>query len=220
MPNPDNNSNDNMTIGLHVYPDYVIGLRSNNIYNICMYTMKNNKSDNLIPLMAMLKLNKLPRFYIGCFNKCDQIINPSNMGSMINKQVCQRTERTAEHCHPAQFLLYGIKMIIYVINLINSQPRTLQEKTETFDSWQSLRKSNNRKHNKDSGKYIYIQVEKPKIRKNIKIKRTVNNRKSPIPHTRRGHYRHLKSGKVIWVQMTHVGLKEKAREKKKIYKIK
>jgi len=47
------------------------------------------------------------------------------------------------------------------------------------------------------------------------------NRKSPSPHTMRCHYRHLKTGRVIWIEMSYVGLKKKAEIKnRKIYKIK
>lgn len=235
-PNPEGNSNcdnsDTLTIGLHVYPDRIIGLKSDNIYNIFMYNRKGNSFDKLVPLMAMLKLNKLPRFYVGCGQKCNNIINPSNLGSMINKEVCQRTERTAEQCHIAQFLLFGIKVVIYTVNLINSQPKLLQEdygynsnsnstRTGVLNSMHNPKFVYNSEHSVGPGKYIYIQVEKPKTRKNIRIRRVTGNRKSPKEHIRRGHYRHLKSGRVIWVQMSYIGLREKAKVKnRKIYKIK
>jgi hypothetical protein len=232
-PNPEGNSNhnsDTLTIGLHVYPDHVIGLKSDNIYNVFMYNRKGNSIDKLVPLMAMLKLNKLPRFYVGCSQKCDNIINPSNLGNMINKEVCQRTERTAEQCHIAQFLLFGIKVVIYTVNFINSKPKLLQGdygynnnsnsiRTGVPNLMRNLKIVYNSEHSVTPGKYIYIQVEKPK-RKNLRIRRVTGNRKSPIEHIRRGHYRRLKSGKVIWVQMSYIGLKEKAEKKRKIYKIK
>lgn len=209
-----------MVMGLHVYPDITIGLKSNNTYNVFMYNMKNNRTDNLIPLMAMLKLSKLPRFYVGCTKKCENIINPTNLGNMINKEVCQRTERTANQCHIAQFLLYGIKIIIYVVNLINSKPQTLQEGTreERIRRHIPSQQSYNSKGINKPNKYIYISVE-PRKHKNLRVTRNITgSRKSPVPHTRRGHYRHLKSGKVIWVEMSYIGLKEKAN--RKIYKVK
>jgi hypothetical protein len=182
--------------------------------------------------MALLKLNKLPRFYVACSQKCDKLINPSGLGSLINREVCQRTERTAEYCHIGQFLLFGIKVIIYTINLINSKPKKELENYSTtvgnivpnVKSRQNINISkfvNNSNHSVTSGKYIYIQVDKPKRRKKLNLNRRVTgNRKSPVPHTRRRHNRHLKSGKVIWIPMSYIGLKEKEKANKKIYKIK
>jgi len=224
MENLEGNSNHKMTVGLHVFSDISIGLRSDNIYNIAMYSMKNNNIDSLISLMALLKLDKLPRFYFCCQNKCENMINPTNLGDMLNKEVCQRTERTAKDCPMTDFLLYGIKIIIYVINLINSKPKVVQEnnviqnnKAEQVEQNTNKPKSSNNRQT--TSKYIYIQVDKPKKKRNVKLSRKVTvTRKSPAPHIRRGHYRHLKSGKVVWVEISQVGLKEKA--KKKIYKVK
>jgi hypothetical protein len=180
--------------------------------------MKNNNPQDIIMFIAILKLDMLPRFYIGCPKKCDRIINPSNLGNLINTEVCQRTERTAEQCKVAQFLLYGIKIIIYVVNLINSKPKSIQAyKTQkTIKTAQTEHNSIN-----GIGKYIYIKVDKMRQFKVIKPLRDITaHRKSPAAHTRRGHYRHLKTGKIIWVNMSYVGLKQEANKHKKIYKIK
>jgi hypothetical protein len=217
IPNPDGNSNDSMVMGLHVFPDTVIGLKSDKTYNVLMYNVKNDNVTELVALMAILKLDMLPRFYIGCPNKCDRIISPSNLGSMLNKAVCMRTERTAEQCNVAQFLLFGIKTIIYVVNLLNSKPKSIQG-YKTQKDIRTAQKNNSNGNSEVTGKYIYIQVDKLKRFKTIKpIGDIAAHRKSPVAHKRRGHYRHYKSGKVVWVEMSYIGLKEKA--VRKIYKL-
>jgi hypothetical protein len=220
VPSPEQNNKDNLTMGLHVFSDSSIGLRSDNIYNICLYSMKNNSTSDIIALMAILKLDALPRFYIGCPDKtkCDRIINPTNLGNLINAEVCQRTERTAEQCEVAKFLLYGIKIIIYVVNLINSKSKSLQG----YKTQKAIKTAQTEHNNINNiGKYIYIKVDKLKQFKAIKPLGDITaHRKSPSAHTRRGHYRHLKTGRIVWVNMSYVGLKEQAAKHKKIYKIK
>lgn len=218
IPSPKQDTTDNLTMGLHVFNDPAIGLKSDNIYNVILYSMKNNSKHDIIALMSILKLDMLPRFYIGCPRKCDRIINPSNLGKLINNEVCQRTERTAEHCEIAKFLLYGIKIIIYVVNLINSKPKSIQG----YKTHKAI-KTAQTEHTgiNPISKYIYIKVDKMRQFKVIKPLGDITaHRKSPSAHMRRGHYRHLKTGKIVWVNMSYVGLKEQANKHKKIYKIK
>lgn len=54
---------------------------------------------------------------------------------------------------------------------------------------------------------------------NITLKNLGGHHASPVSHERRGHYRHLKSGKVVWVRECTVNPEKKVEKKQTIYRI-
>lgn len=205
-----------INLGIQVYEDSVIDGKSLGFYNAVIHL--NSKDGGVSAVIAFLKTEMLPRFYIDCWDSynCKNVIHPQNFGAMLNRMLCMKTERTSEYCNDANFVKYCIKTVIYVVNLVNTQPKTLDYANRQVDLSRASYKEQQTKSITDS-KYIYIRTKKP-IRYKAKNIVALTKRKSPKPHRRRGHYRHYQSGKVIWVEMSYIGLKEIAN--KKTYKIK
>jgi hypothetical protein len=207
-------------LGIHVYHDkYIINKMNHESYFVTIYHSHHRNKLDLE--LALLKPESLPRFFYSCHKKddCMKSISPTSYDNGVNldTMLCMRTERTSSNCDSkAKFVCDCIKTIIYVANLINTQPKYI----EYANIQSEIGKPENGKRNiplaKES-KYIYIRTIKPK-RFKIKNPTTIEKkRQSPKPHRRRGHLRHYRSGKVIWIETTYVGLKELAN--KKVYKL-
>lgn len=156
-----------------------------------------------------LNKSKLPRMYILCNKTCENLnetgfITHGNIG-----RVCLKTERNAS-CGASVCSTIAIKLLIDVLHRFNDTEYEIVHIQEP-----ARRKSTSPTESKKTYRNI-IRLSK--------VKRVYGNRgghggthASPTPHQRRGHYRHYKSGKVVWVRQANVGGKKP--EKQTVYKL-
>lgn len=182
------------------------------IYNYAGYP-----DGTIIPVLIIVDLEMLPRFYVACTEKCERFIPTKHMG-LLNNQMCMRTHRTAEFCSLGTMAMLTIDIVNITLHELNKKPEYI--KSTSLPSPTPLPQKQSRpQHKKQSSKpqqqFIYLN-------KDIKVtevgegdgERKKGTPKSP--HTRRGHYRHYKNGKVVWIKPTKV---RGGKNKQKFYKI-
>lgn len=90
------------------------------IYNYIGYT------DGIItPVLIIVDLEMLPRFYVGCINKCERFISPNHMG-ILNQQMCMRTPRTAKFCDLGAMAMLTIDLINITLCELNRKPEYVE----------------------------------------------------------------------------------------------
>ena len=164
---------------------------------------------NELPFVTVfLNKDKLPRMYILCTEPCDRLnetgfIHHGNIG-----KVCLKTERNA-YCKFSMCSALCIKLLIDVLHRFNDVEYEVIRVSEP-----SERKYSSSTRKQKPGKNVIKLSKVKRIYSSGKSKRT---HASPTPHQRRGHYRHYKSGKVVWINQTNVGGKKP--EKQTVYKL-
>lgn len=100
---------------------------------------------------------------------------------------------------------------------------TLKVDSSKNKSKKSKSKSKNKRKDKTYIRYIKIDAEKVKYINNNKITKNTDDKRSYERHTeewtRAGHYRHYKSGKVVWIDKSKVRAKSNTKDKSVIYKL-
>lgn len=196
---------DNKNMGIHVIQKVKNEIE---IFNYVGY-----EDGTILPLMIIVDLEMLPRFYVGCVNnKCERYVSTQRIGSLLGKHMCMRTPRTAEFCPQGIMGRITIELVLLIIQELNRKPKyTVEDKTTLLSSPTTLVKKQYKK--KQNQQFIYLNKE-------IKVSDNDGGgeRKGTPkrPHTRRGHYRHYKNGKVVWVKPTRV---KEGKNNQKFYKL-
>lgn len=165
--------------------------------------------DDFPSVSIFLNKSKLPRMYILCNKTCENLnetgfITHGNIGG-----VCLKTERNAS----CRFSICGtlfIKLLIDVLHRFNDTEYETVYVTEPAHQKRALSSGNTRKQSRNI-------IRLSKIKRVYDSGERIGTHASPSPHQRRGHYRHYKSGKVVWVRQTNVGGKKP--EKQTVYKL-
>ncbi len=196
---------DNKNMGIHVIQKIKDEIE---IFNYVGY-----EDGTIVPLMIIVDLEMLPRFYIGCVsNKCERYVSTQRIGGLLGKNMCMRTPRTAEFCPQGTMGRITIELVLLIIQELNRKPEYIVEnKTTPLPSPTTLVKKQYRR--KQNGQFIYLNKE-IKVSANQDKEERKGTPKSP--HIRRGHYRHYKNGKVVWIKPTKV---RGGKNKQKFYKI-
>lgn len=160
-------------------------------------------------ISVFLNKEKLPRMYILCDKACKKLNETGFIDHGGIGKVCLKTERNAS-CGASVCSTIAIKLLIDVLHRFNDTEYEIVHIQEP-----ARRKSTSPTESKKTYRNI-IRLSK--------VKRVYGNRgghggthASPTPHQRRGHYRHYKSGKVVWVRQANVGGKKP--EKQTVYKL-
>ena len=200
---------ENKNMGIHIMQRVENELE---IYNYVGYP-----DGSIIPVIIIVDLEMLPRFYVACIEKCERFISSKHMG-LLNNQMCMRTHRTAKLCDLGAMAMLTIDIVNITLHELNEKPEYI--KSTSLPSPTPLPQKQSRpQHKKQSSKpqqqFIYLN-------KDIKVteagegdgERKKGTPKSP--HTRRGHYRHYKNGKVVWIKPTKV---RGGKNKQKFYRL-
>lgn len=166
----------------------------------------------IVPVLVIVDLEMLPRFYVACVNKCKRFIPPNHMG-VLNTQMCMRTPRTAEFCDLGAMAMLTVDLVIVTLHELNRKPEykvsTPLPSPTPLPKKQYKKQSSNPKQ-----QFIYLNKEMKITESSSSKGKRKGTPKSP--HTRRGHYRHYKNGKVVWIEPTKV---KGGKNKQKFYKI-
>lgn len=160
------------------------------------------KTGEITPLIVFIKKSKLPRYYFACGKDCPNR-NISTEFTLLAKELCLRSQRNTS-CEIANTVTDSLLILITCIKIINSPTKDME-----FVKAPSPTKFKNNAGKRNKNNVVYIK----RVRKVYTERNESSNRKSPEPHFRRGHYRHYKNGKVVWVNESKIG------KPKKIYKI-
>jgi hypothetical protein len=166
--------------------------------------VKHITKENISVNAVFINMAKLPRLYFLCDHPCS-MLNESHSVRFAG-HVCMKTERVA-NCPVTVFMVHAIKCMIHTINSFNN-PST--EKMHVYAPATRIRYGNTVSSSKRN--IIYINP----VKRVYERKEPKGTHASPVPHSRRGHYRHLKSGKLIWVKEAYV---KGSNDKQKIYKL-
>lgn len=164
---------------------------------------------NELPFVTVfLNKDKLPRMYILCAEPCNRLIETGFIHHGDIGKVCLKTERNA-YCKLSMCSALCIKLLIDVLHRFNDVEYEVIRVSEP-----SERKYSSSTRKQKPGKNVIKLSKVKRIYSSDKSNRT---HASPTPHQRRGHYRHYKSGKVVWINQTNVGGKKP--EKQTVYKL-
>lgn len=195
---------DNKNMGIHVMQKVKNELE---IFNYVGY-----EDGTIVPLMLIVDLEMLPRFYLGCVTKCERYIPTQRIGSLLGKNMCMRTPRTAEFCPQGAMGRITIELVLLILQELNRQPKYIVEDKATLPPSLTTLPKKQYKRNQ-SQQFIYLNKE-IKVSTNQDKEERKGTPKSP--HIRRGHYRHYKNGKVVWVRPTKV---KEGKNNQKFYKL-
>lgn len=175
-------------LGIHIIKE------SDNTLTVYVYTAEKN---DILPLMLVINPDRLPRFYVGCFDKCNNHIPTDKLGN-FGKECCMRTPRTC-HCAIGKLAYISLQIVVIVLKCLNKSPKFAQGNSTT------QRRNLNSLHNS-----IYIPKQQFIYLKSVNttslstFKSNSNEGQTKSPHNRRGHYRNYKNGKRIWIRPTQV----------------
>jgi hypothetical protein len=193
---------DKGTIGISVTKKSVVNI--NNVDLDITVFVKHITEENISVNAVFINMAKLPRLYFLCDHPCD-MLNESH-SIQFSGHVCMKTERVA-NCPVTIFVIHAIKCMIHVINSFNNP----SVEKFTVEVPASKVKSGN-KVSRSKRSVIYINP----VKRVYERKEPTGTHSSPVPHSRRGHYRHLKSGKLIWVKEAYV---KGSNDRQKVYKL-
>lgn len=164
---------------------------------------------NQLLTAVYLNIEKLPRMYILCSDPCNRLNETGFIGNDNMGNLCLKTERNAS-CMFALGSALFLRLLVAILHRFND---TDYEIIPVSSSKHHRSTYTSKKKNTDRN-IIKLSKIKRVYSSDSEQKRT---HASPSPHHRRGHYRHYKTGKVVWVQATYVGGKKP--EKQTIYKL-
>lgn len=198
-------------MGIHVVNTKYIGIDNENSIYICMY-METEDKKGIIPYGTIINIDKLPRFYINCPNtgECKNFIKGGSFSEIYKDRLCIKTQRTSDVCQMAQLLKMGIQIVLYTLDQFNKPKQVMYVERELI-----LKKHKEISTVAPKKSSVIIVNTERKVYK--KTERNHGDRNSPKPHVRRGHPRHYKNGKTIWIKQIQIGDKDK--NKKHIYSI-
>lgn len=180
-------SNEDIKIGTHYY-------KMGESLEIMSFVQDNT---GILPYLFIVSLDKLPRFYVGCPSQCDNRITV-NSNRFIRDRYCLRTPRTAEFCDFGKLGMSVLTLLCFIVHQFNKSTEINYNKDKRKLKSPHPLSSTSISRINNYPKFIYIGRTKSLTHEGDKkgIPKS--------PHNRRGHYRHYKNGKTIWVKPAKV----------------
>lgn len=202
------NEAENVEIGLHLTTNNVF-LAYGADYYFAVYK-SDGKSMPVIQLAAYIRKDRLPRLYGLCVDPCSYLNESSTVDFKKITPICMKTERVA-HCEGFAEVFKYFKYFIDIVDKINNPS---YEVVSSPVSTPHRKSYTQRQATGYTQSIIYLN----KRRVYTTSDGGGRGKRTPkCPHLRRGHYRHYKSGKVVWVNEIQIHGAKQTRQK--IYKI-
>lgn len=149
----------------------------------------NGEEDEYMDLRFPIKLDKLPRLYSDLHSyeclRCDK-------KNEIIPRICMKGKRFQDDCKPMKKAKLTIQVLVYLLTLLEKE-KTLVPSKEKDEVTRTRRNAKTKR----------LEVIKISDKKYISEKKEYQGG-TKSPHSRRGHWRHYKSGKKVWIEKMDV----------------